>query len=51
MDSDQPKITENEQGLLSGFAIKGSEVNGQPATESLLVDFGDISPNSSGMAR
>ncbi len=51
IDSAQPKITENEQGLLIGFAIEGSEVNGQPATDSLLVDFGDISPNSSAMAR
>jgi hypothetical protein len=51
IDSAQPKIVENEQGLLIGFVIEGSEVNGQPATESLLVDFGDIEPNISGVAR
>ncbi|MFO7970720.1 MAG: hypothetical protein R6U40_03110, partial [Desulfobacterales bacterium] len=51
IDSAQPKIVENEQGLLIGFAIQGSEVNGQPATDSLLVNFGDIDPNTSGMAR
>ncbi|MDY6974026.1 MAG: calcium-binding protein, partial [Thermodesulfobacteriota bacterium] len=51
IDSAQPQIVENEQGLLIGFVIEGSEVNGQPATESLLVDFGDIEPNASGMAR
>jgi len=51
IDSAQPKIVENEQGLLIGFAIEGSEVNGQPVTDSLLVDFGDIAPNSAGLAR
>ena len=51
IESAQPKITENEQGLLIGFAIEGSEVNGQPASDSLLVDFGDIAANSSAMAR
>ena len=51
IDSAQPVITENEQGLLIGFAIEGSEVNGEAATESLLVNFGDIPPNEAGMAR
>jgi hypothetical protein len=51
IDSAQPKIKENKQELLIGFAIQGSEVNGQPATDSLLVNFGDIDPNTSGMAR
>ncbi|MBW2246855.1 MAG: hypothetical protein JRF62_06580, partial [Deltaproteobacteria bacterium] len=51
IDSAQPKIIENEQGLLIGFSIQGSEVDGQPATDSLLVNFGDIDPNTSGMAR
>ncbi len=51
IDSAQPTITENALGLLIGFAIEGSEVNGQPATNSLLVDFGNIAPNSSGTAR
>jgi hypothetical protein len=49
--SAQPRITENEQGLLIGFAIQGSQVNGQTATPSLLADFGDIAPGTSGMAR
>ncbi len=48
IDSAQPEIVENELGLLIGFMIEGSEVNGQPATNSLLVDFGDIKPNTSG---
>jgi hypothetical protein len=51
IDSAQPKIVENEQGLLIGFMITGSEVNGGPGTESLLVDFGDIPSGESGLAR
>lgn len=51
IDSAQPEIVENELGLLIGFFIEGSDVNGRPATESLLVDFGDIEPNTSGVAR
>jgi len=51
IDSAQPKIVDNELGLLIGFIIEGSEVNGEPATESLLADFGDIEPNTSGIGR
>ena len=49
--SAQPKIVENEQGLLINFVIEGSQVNEQEATPSLLADFGDIAPNSAGVAR
>jgi len=51
IDSAQPKIVENEQGLLIGFVIEGSEVNGQTFTPGLLADFGDIAPNTSSIAR
>ena len=51
IESAQPKIVENEQGLIVGFTLEGSEVNGQAATKSLLVDFGNIEPNSAGTAR
>lgn len=51
IDSAQPKIVENEQGLLIGFLIEGSQVQGQEEEADLLVDFGDIAPNSSKMAR
>jgi hypothetical protein len=51
IDSGQPKIVENELGLLIGFSIIGSEVNGSPVSDSLLVNFGDIQPNRSGVAR
>lgn len=44
INSAHPKIVENEQGLLIGFVIQGSEVNGNPANLSLLADFGDIPP-------
>ena len=51
IDSAQPKIVENEQGLLIGFSIEGSEVNGKTTTDSLLVDFGDIDPDNAATAR
>ena len=51
INSAQPKITENEQGLLIGFVIEESEVNGNPAEKTLLADFGDIASNEAGMAR
>ncbi len=51
INSAQPKIVDNQQGLLIGFVIEGSEVNGNPAASSLLADFGDIQPNASALAR
>jgi len=51
IDSAQPKIIDNQQGLLVGFVIEGSEVNGEPVTKSLLVTFGDIQPNTASVAR
>jgi hypothetical protein len=51
IDSAQPKIVENEQGLLIGFNIESTEVNGKVIPNSLLADFGDIQPNASGVAR
>ncbi|MFZ1987374.1 MAG: hypothetical protein WAU91_23395, partial [Desulfatitalea sp.] len=51
VESAQPKIVGNDMGLLIGFQIEGSTVNGQSATDSLLADFGDIAPNRSGTAR
>lgn len=51
IDSAQPKIVENEQGLLIGFILEGSQVEGQEEQQSLLVDFGDIPSNEAKMAR
>jgi len=45
IESAQPRIVDNQQGLLISFAIIGSYVNDQPATNSLLIPFGDIAPN------
>ncbi|MBN2707269.1 MAG: calcium-binding protein, partial [Deltaproteobacteria bacterium] len=51
IDSAQPKIVENDQGLLIDFVITDCEVNGHGAAESLLADFGDLKPNASAVAR
>jgi len=51
IESAQPKIVQNETGLLIGFAIQGSEISSRPATGSLLAEFGDIAPNAMGVAR
>lgn len=51
IESAQPKIIENEQGLLIDFLITGSAVNDQPATPSLLAKFGDIAPESAATGR
>ncbi|MDO9182555.1 MAG: hypothetical protein Q7U04_09100, partial [Bacteriovorax sp.] len=51
IDSAQPKIKENVQHLLIGFAILGSQVNGSPTSKSLLVDFGDIAPSKASVGR
>ncbi len=51
IDSAQPKIVENIQGLLIGFKIIGSFLNDQPASPSLLIPFGDIPANGSSVGR
>jgi hypothetical protein len=51
IDSAQPKIVENRQGLLIGFRLTGSYVNDQPAQNTLLIPFGEIAGNTSKMGR
>jgi hypothetical protein len=51
IESAQPRIVENEQGLLIGFEIIGSTVDDQPVTPTLLTDFGNIPGNSSKAGR
>ncbi|MGI9305344.1 MAG: Ig-like domain-containing protein, partial [Gammaproteobacteria bacterium] len=51
IDSAQPRIVENEQGLLIGFELLGSQVNGRPAAPTLLADLGDIESNAASVAR
>jgi hypothetical protein len=48
--SGQPKIIENEKGLLIDFQIIGSEVNGQGVSPSLTVNFGDIKAGKTAVA-
>ena len=51
IDSAQPAIIDNDQGLLIAFNIIGSNVNELPTTNSLLIDFGEIKPNEASMGR
>jgi hypothetical protein len=51
IDSAHPTIVDNDQGLLVDVLMTGSTVNGQPAAESLLIDFGHIRPDTAGMGR
>jgi subtilisin family serine protease len=48
--SGQPKIIDNEKGLLIDFNIIGSQVNNQAVTPSLSVNFGNIDAGKSGVA-
>lgn len=51
MVSAQPRIVDNEQGLLIGFSILSTEVNGVPlANKSLNFNFGTIAPGDAGVA-
>jgi hypothetical protein len=50
IDSAQPKIVENESGLLIDFKIIGTQVNGKPVPNSLLVEMGDVEPSKSTVA-
>lgn len=50
IESGQPRIVENQQGLAIGFQIIGSEVNNEPGTNSLNVSFGDLAPSVGGTA-
>lgn len=51
IDSAQPKIIENNQGLLINFLITGSFVSDAPVQNTLLIDFGDIPAGKSRMGR
>ena len=51
IDSAQPRIVDNAQGLPVRFTILGSDINGSPVRPDLRVDFGDIAPGASATAR
>ena len=49
--SGQPEIIENEKGLLVTFKIIGTRIGGESVTPSLTVNFGDIEPMETKVAR
>ncbi len=51
IDSAQPRIVDNRQGLAVDFRLLGSEVNGGAGEPTLLADFGDVAPGRAGVAR
>ena len=51
VSSSQPKIVENEKGLLIEFKIIGSQVNTKEISPSLDVNFGNIPALGTGVAR
>lgn len=51
IDSAQPKIIENNQGLLINFVLTGSYVNDAPVQNTLLINFGDIAASTGKMGR
>lgn len=51
IESAQPKIVENKQGLLIDFEITGSYIDNQTVANSLLLDFGNIAKDSSATGR
>jgi len=51
IDSAQPKIIDNQQGLLIGFQLLDSHVDDQPGANTLLINFGDIAPQQSRVGR
>lgn len=51
MESAQPRIVDNAQGLLVGFNIVGSHVDEMPAAPTLKIDFGDIPAGGVRMGR
>ncbi len=51
IESAQPKIVENEQGLLIDFLLLNSFVQNESVNNSLLIDFGDIPSGESKVGR
>lgn len=51
IDSAQPRIIENQQGLLVNFRLTGSYLDDAPVQNTLLIDFGDVPPQGSRMGR
>jgi hypothetical protein len=49
--SGKPQIVDNVKGLLIDFTILGTQLENQPVTPSLSVDFGGIAPGTNRIAR
>jgi len=49
--SAQPRIVENEKGLLVDFQIVAAQVAGKAVSPSLSMNFGDIGPDSRALGR
>lgn len=49
IESAQPKIIQNDQGLLIDFLLLGTSVNDQPVVPSLLADIGDLPSEENAM--
>lgn len=49
--SGQPRIVDNDKGLLIDFQLIASEVAGQNLTPSLTVNLGDIPPGANAIAK
>ena len=49
--SGQPEIIENERGLLVTFRIIGANIGRESVSPSLMVNFNDITPNTTKVAR
>lgn len=49
--SGQPRIVDNEKGLLIDFNLIGTEVSGQNLTPSLTANFGNIPAGTNGIGR
>lgn len=50
IDSAQPKIVDNQQGLLIAFKLLGASVNDSAVSPSLTVDFGDLTSKKAATA-
>jgi hypothetical protein len=51
IEAAQPRIVDNEKGLLNNFQIIASEVDGQSMPPSLTADFGDVAAGDVELAR
>jgi len=50
IDSAQPKISDNKQGILIDFKILGASVNDDATRSSLTIDFGDLASKKAATA-